>query len=205
MGKLDFLSHFIKDDTFDEEHALNELEVEQSQINLKQEKKQLLSVHSEILKKIERIASIRIPNNKDELLHLLSELSILVKANKLSTNDDEESRIRNQYFEALCEKYRQSIFKLESISPKDPQLDYYRNILLKQSNNDIESYKNKKNTGNTKNAENKVVVIIKILFFLLICVALFFLTAKYIKPILAVLGVIIVIFIIVKIIKRRKG
>jgi len=164
-----------------------------------------LSVRSEVLKKIDRIASIRIPNDKEELFHLLSELSIHIKATKLSANDDDENRTRNQYYEALCEKYRQSIFKLESISPNDPQINYYKNILSKQPNDSIES-SNNKNTENAKDS-GSTKVIFKILFFLLICVALFFLTARYIKQILMVLciavAVVVVIFIIMKLIKRK--
>jgi len=201
------LSRFMDNNDFDREDKINKLDVDfdaykESQINLerekielerkkieqenkKNEKEQLLSVHSDILKKIEQISNIRIPNDKEELLYLLSELSIQVNANKWSKDEDEESIIRNKYNTALCEKYRQSIFKLESISPQDPQLKYHKKILA-------------------KNSRNKIKFIIKIVFLILICMALFYLTAKY--PIIGIVFfVIMLLFSLLKSSKKVKN
>ena len=115
----------------------NQIEAE----NQRMRQEQLLSIDSAVLKNIDAVAGIRIPNDKDELLHLLSELSTQVKANKWHKND-EEGKIRNKFTDALFEKYQQCVLKLQSIAPFDPQTEYYENIA-----NDIKKKKIRKKYG----------------------------------------------------------
>jgi len=88
-------------------------------------------IEQEFAKKIEDVLKIRIPCDKEELLHLLSELSIQVKTNRWYRNREKFGKIKNNFSDTLFEKYRQCVYKLEILAPES-QLHYYKNILKKQ-------------------------------------------------------------------------
>lgn len=95
----------------------------------RQNKEQLFTIDSAVLENIDAVASYRISNDIDELLHQLSELSVQLKANKWSeTANSEEAKIRNKFCDALFEKYKQSLRKLQEIAPENPQIAYYDKI-----------------------------------------------------------------------------
>lgn len=70
------------------------------------------------------ISSIKVTNNSEQLVDLLSDLSIQVKTNKWHGNN-EEGKIRNKYNEALLEKYNQAFLRLKSIDPNNAQIEYF--------------------------------------------------------------------------------
>lgn len=94
-------------------------------------KEQLNILDSEITKKIDSLAKLRIPNDKEELLHILSELSAQVESNYWQEEgNNEEARIRNRYSNALLDKYKQCVLRLASIDSNNPQLDYFENTIV---------------------------------------------------------------------------
>src|SRR5690606_1566536 len=66
--------------------------------NKRQKKEQNLLIDSAVLQNIDMISSIKVTNNSEQLVDLLSDLSIQVKTNKWHGNN-EEGKIRNKYNE----------------------------------------------------------------------------------------------------------
>lgn len=98
----------------------------------KQQKEQLLAIDRAVLKNIDTVATIRISNNKDELLLQLLELSVQLKANRwYETLNNEEGEIRNKFTDALFEKYKQGVHALMVIDSEEPQLAYFQKIVKK--------------------------------------------------------------------------
>src|SRR5690554_1557591 len=92
------------------------------------QKEQLLVIDGAVLQNVDMISSIKVTNNSEQLVDILSELSIQVKTNNWHGNN-EEGKIRNKYNEALLEKYNQALLRLKSIDPNNSQLEYFaRNI-----------------------------------------------------------------------------
>ncbi|WP_293299674.1 hypothetical protein [Pedobacter sp. UBA4863] len=92
--------------------------------NKRQKKEQNLLIDSAVLQNIDMISSIKVTNNSEQLVDLLSDLSIQVKTNKWHGNN-EEGKIRNKYNEALLEKYNQAFLRLKSIDPNNAQIEYF--------------------------------------------------------------------------------
>ena len=93
-------------------------------------KNQLYAIDGAVIKNIDILNSRPIPSNKTELLQMLSELSVLLKANKWQTNSD-EAEIRNKYTDALLEKYTHCIRELEIMDANEPRLKYYQGVASK--------------------------------------------------------------------------
>lgn len=91
----------------------------------RERKNQIYAVDSAVLENIDLLNSQAIPTDKQELLQFLSVLAVQLKA----TPWLDESREAN----ALLEKFRLSIYELETAAPDDPHLQTYKN-LLSQSN-----------------------------------------------------------------------
>lgn len=92
------------------------------------QKEQLLVIDCAVLQNVDMISSIKVTNNSEQLVDILSELSIQVKTNNWHGNN-EEGKIRNKYNEALLEKYNQALLRLKSIDPNNSQLEYFaRNL-----------------------------------------------------------------------------
>lgn len=92
------------------------------------QKEQLLVIDGAVLQNVDMISSIKVTNNSEQLVDILSELSIQVKTNNWHGNN-EEGKIRNKYNEALLEKYNQALLRLKSIDPNNSQLEYFaRNL-----------------------------------------------------------------------------
>ena len=145
---------------FDDED-FSEIDNEQEE-EIKEEKKaEKKRIEQEVSKKIEQISNIRIPSDKEELLQLLSELSIQLKTNKWYRNRAEYGKIRNTVSDALFEKYQQCIYKLETLAP-EPQILYYKDILKKQSRRRFFQ----KNTGLLKRVGLIALCLIIAIFFL---------------------------------------
>lgn len=96
----------------------------------RQKKEQNLLIDSAVLQNVGMISSIKVTNNSEQLVDLLSELSIQVKTNNWHGNN-EEGKIRNKYNEALLEKYNQAFLRLKSIEPDNSQIEYFEKIIKK--------------------------------------------------------------------------
>ena len=92
--------------------------------NKRLEKEQKLLIDSAVLQNIDTLSSIKVSNNSEQIVDLLLELSIQVKTNKWHESD-EEGKIRNNYNEALLEKYNQALIRLKSIDPNNSQIEYF--------------------------------------------------------------------------------
>ena len=98
----------------------------------RERKNQLYAVDSAVLQNIDLLNSQTIPTEKRELLQLLSELAVQLKANTWGEEEnDDEAKIRNKYTDALLEKFRLSVYEFEMISPDDPHLEIYKQLLSK--------------------------------------------------------------------------
>lgn len=93
-------------------------------------KNQLYAIDSAVIKNIDTLNSQPIPSNKEGLLQMLSELSVLLKANKWQTDSD-EAEIRNKYTDALLEKYTHCVRELEFMDANEPHLKYYKGVASK--------------------------------------------------------------------------
>ena len=97
-------------------------------------KNQLYAIDGAVIKNIDILNSKPIPSNKAELLQMLSELSVQLKANKWQTNSD-EAEIRNKYTDALLEKYTHCVRELEIMDNNEPHLKYYKDVASKAKRN----------------------------------------------------------------------
>ena len=97
-------------------------------------KNQLYAIDGAVIKNIDILNSRPIPTNISDLLQMLSELSVQLKANKWQTNSD-EAEIRNKYTDALLEKYTHCVRELEIMDPNEPHLKYYKGVASKAKRN----------------------------------------------------------------------
>jgi len=89
-------------------------------------------IEQEIEKRIADISNIRIPNNKEELEHLLSDLSIQIKSNKWHRNRAKHGKIKNEFSDTLFEKFKQCFYKFQTVAPES-QVHYYKSIIKEQT------------------------------------------------------------------------
>ena len=122
------------------------------------QKEQLLVIDTAVLQNVDSLSSIKIPNNLEQVVDLLSELTIQIKTNKWHYNT-EEGKIRNKYNEALLEKYNQAFIRLKSIDSNHSQLEYFEK--------NIKSFKKKRFFK-----KNIALLIIASLIFAVFCIFL---------------------------------
>ena len=106
------------------EQKLNQINFE----NKLRQKEQLFAIDGAVIQNVDKITALKIPNDLEQILNFMSELSIQIKTSKWHSNDD-EGRIRNKYNEAILEKYNQAILRLKSIDPNNYQLEYFEKII----------------------------------------------------------------------------
>ena len=93
----------------------------------RERKNQIYAVDSAVLENIDLLNSQAIPTDKQELLQFLSVLAVQLKATPwLDESRDDEAKIRNKYTNALLEKFRLSVYELETTAPDDPHLQMYK-------------------------------------------------------------------------------
>lgn len=109
-----------------EQEACNRAEIER--------KNQLYAIDSAVLRNIDVLNSKSIPTEKPELLRMLSELSVQLKANKWESCGD-EATIRNKYTDALLEKYILCVNELKILDKNEPRLEHFNNIEKKEKRN----------------------------------------------------------------------
>lgn len=95
---------------------------------------QLYAIDSAVIQNIDLLNCRPIPTNKSDLLQMLSELSVQLKANKWQKNSD-EAEIRNKYTDALLEKYTQCVRELEIMDANEPHLKHYKKVESKAKRN----------------------------------------------------------------------
>src|SRR5690606_24836186 len=122
------------------------------------QKEQLLVIDGAVLQNVDMISSIKVTNNSEQLVDILSELSIQVKTNKWHGNN-EEGKIRNKYNEALLEKYNQAFLRLKSIDPNNAQIEYFEK--------NIKNFRKKRFLK-----KNQIILIIASFIFAFFCVFL---------------------------------
>ncbi len=121
-------------------------------------KEQLLVIDGAVLENVDLLSSIKIPNNIEKVVDLLSELSIQVKTNKWH-NNNEEGKIRNKYNEALLEKYNQTFLRLKTIDPNHSQIEYFEK--------NLKSFKKKRLLK-----KNQTLIILASIIFAVFCIFL---------------------------------
>jgi hypothetical protein len=97
-------------------------------------KNQLYAIDGAVIRNIDILNSRPIPTDKADLLQMLSEFSVLLKANKWQTNSD-EAEIRNKYTDALLEKFTHCVRELEFMDVNEPHLKYYKGVASKAKRN----------------------------------------------------------------------
>lgn len=93
-------------------------------------KNQLYAIDGAVLKNIDLLNSYHIPTDKPNLLVMLSELSVQLKANKWQKSGN-EAPIRNKYTDALIEKFVHCVNELQILDANDPHLEYYQKVSRK--------------------------------------------------------------------------
>lgn len=101
---------------------------------------QMYALDAAVLKNIDNVANIHIPDNKEDLVILLSKLSVQVVANRWHWNGNDEAKIRNKFCDALFSKYKQCVNKLQFIDNTEPQLFYFESILKKAKRDRLWKY-----------------------------------------------------------------
>lgn len=101
--------------------------------NKREHRAQMFLLDAAVLENVDKVACIRVPDNKEDLIALLSELSAHVEANKwYSTFDQEdEAKIRNKFCDALLSKYSFCLKRLQTIDNSEPQLFYFESVARK--------------------------------------------------------------------------
>lgn len=122
------------------------------------QKEQLFVIDGTVLENVDLLSSIKIPNNIEKVVDLLSELSIQVKTNKWH-NNNEEGKIRNKYNEALLEKYNQTFLRLKTIDPNHSQIEYFEK--------NLKSFKKKRLLK-----KNQTLIILSSIIFAVFCIFL---------------------------------
>lgn len=97
-------------------------------------KNQLYAIDSAVFRNIDVLNSQSIPTEKPELLRMLSELSVQLKANKWESCGD-EAAIRNKYTDALLEKYILCVNELKILDKNEPRLKHFNNLEKKEKRN----------------------------------------------------------------------
>lgn len=107
---------------------LKKKQLETEQENQEQEKLEYLS--DKVEDKIQQINNLNISENKNEIVNILNQLSILLRTNPFEdeTNDDKQ-KINNMYSDAILIKYEQVFITYISLYPNDSRVDYYADIL----------------------------------------------------------------------------
>lgn len=109
--------------------------------NQRLHKEQMFSLDAAVLKNIDTIANIRVPDHKEDLIALLSELSVHLEANRWGSVEDadkedkDEVKIRNKFCDALLSKYIFCLKKLQNIDNSEYQLFYFESLARKAKRN----------------------------------------------------------------------
>lgn len=99
----------------------------------KQEKDDLNILDGAVLKNVDIVLQTPIPQDEAGLVNLMSIWSAQLSGSKWDYMSV-EGKIRNQFPDALMEKYKQCTLVLKSIAPTHAMIQYYDNVLTEASN-----------------------------------------------------------------------
>ena len=99
----------------------------------KQEKDDLNLLDGAVLKNVDIVLQTPIPQDEAGLVKLMSIWSAQLSGQKWDYMSA-EGKIRNQFPDALMEKYKQCTLVLKSIAPTHAMIQYYDNVLTEASN-----------------------------------------------------------------------
>lgn len=99
----------------------------------KQEKDDLNILDGAVLKNVDIVLQTPIPQNEGGLLNLMSIWAAQLSGSKWDYLS-KEGIIRNQFPDALLEKYKQCTMVLKSIAPTQAMIQYYDNVLAEATN-----------------------------------------------------------------------
>ena len=99
----------------------------------KQEKDDLNILDGAVLKNVDIVLKTPIPQDEAGLVNLMSIWSAQLSGSKWDYMSA-EGKIRNQFPDALMEKYKQCTLVLKSIAPTHAMIQYYDNVLTEASN-----------------------------------------------------------------------
>lgn len=99
----------------------------------KQEKDELNILDGAVLKNVDIVLQTPIPQDEAGLVNLMSIWSAQLSGSKWDYMSA-EGKIRNQFPDALMEKYKQCTLVLKSIAPTHAMIQYYDNVLTEASN-----------------------------------------------------------------------
>lgn len=99
----------------------------------KQEKDDLNILDGAVLKNVDIVLQTPIPQDEAGLINLMSIWSAQLSGSKWDYMSA-EGKIRNQFPDALMEKYKQCTLVLKSIAPTHAMIQYYDNVLTEASN-----------------------------------------------------------------------
>lgn len=108
----------------------------------KQEKDDLNILDGAVLKNVDIVLQTPIPQDEGGLLNLMSIWAAQLSGSKWDYLS-KEGIIRNQFPDALMEKYKQCTMVLKSIAPTHAMIQYYDNVLMEATSR-RESAKRKK-------------------------------------------------------------
>lgn len=107
--------------------------------NEREHRTQMFSLDAAVLENVDKVACIRVPDNKEDLMALLSELSAHLEANKWHSTFDKdkeyEAKIRNKFCDALLSKYSFCLKRLQAIDNTEPQLFYFESVARQAKRN----------------------------------------------------------------------
>jgi len=131
-GKV--VSNFLFRDSWSTPHKIvsEKAKIKTEREQQRKDNEQLYAVDAAVLENIDKVATFRLSNDKENLLEQLSELTVQLSANKYhDLDDDDEAKIRNKFNDALMEKYKQALIRLKAIDPNEPLLEYYKKAYKK--------------------------------------------------------------------------
>lgn len=99
----------------------------------KQEKDDLNILDGAVLKNVDIVLQTPIPQDEAGLVNLMSIWSAQLSGSKWDYMSA-EGKIRNQFPDALMEKYKQCTLVLKSLAPTHAMIQYYDNVLTEASN-----------------------------------------------------------------------
>lgn len=146
------------------------LEEETSAEIEKQKKDDLNLLDGAVLKNVDIVLQTPIPQDEGGLTNLMSIWAAQLSGSKWDYMSD-EGKIRNQFPDALMEKYKQCTMILKSIAPAHAMIQYYDNVLTEASNR-------------REKAKRKILMrrIWKIVGIFVLIVIIFFIWAATVKP-----------------------
>lgn len=136
----------------------------------KQKKDDLNLLDGAVLKNVDIVLQTPIPQDEAGLINLMSIWSAQLSGSKWDYMSA-EGKIRNQFPDALMEKYKQCTMILKSIAPAHAMIQYYDNVLTEATNR-------------REKAKRKILMrrIWKIVGIFVLIVIIFFIWAATVKP-----------------------